>query len=649
MVLKDIFNSSILSPGNTLNERRRFKAWRIPLADPLSRWAALVVDLFVILAPLISLFLSSVKKQVLISEWLGKGLDFQVYILMYLILAMMIVILYQGLFTAFFGGTPGKLFFGLRVVSIWNEEKPGMGASLLRAVYWCIGALLFFLPHLAIFYHRERRPIYDRLADTVVIAQEKFAVGPPAMGLGGLLRLTLSIVYVAIFMSITHSLYGIFEENRKHQTANFFWQTEDSDSCRNVSRYFQLKNLHSGPAVRMERALSLFAIEKIDDECLDREADNVLWNFDEATPAYAAKALLFMDEKSVYTKYLTKTCQGRSDSDYCLLLKALRSEFQDKTPLDLDRIYFNLSRSTHDDIKIWSLKYWLKTHDYTQALNIIDNIKADGEIASYLAESRAKALWATNQFNNARIALYTLLPTTPLEDRVYTNSWFCYHESLQGCSSKQERSCTALMDDLANFQVSNLDPEILIPIIRRAECEKGNKVNYTDFLKSTKTSALRDLLGALLKKSTQSDTSRSLLTEILTKSADPILKAEASLRLLDLPNNPKSTDLVFKEWKEKKSNYGDHWVIIGQKIFENNFSHHRYQQAYEAGKLLARAIESNSFLEKYIVSAHRSGHSKQAWDIIATQSPEKGTRMPAANEKKEFEDIKGELRKKFNK
>ncbi len=649
MVLKDVFNSSILSPGNSLNERRRFKAWRIPLADPLSRWAALVVDLFVILAPLISLFLSSVKKQVLISEWLGKGLDFQVYILMYLILAMMIVVLYQGLFTAFFGGTPGKLFFGLRVVSIWNEEKPGIGASLLRAVYWCIGALLFFLPHLAIFYHRERRPIYDRLADTVVIAQEKFAVGPPAMGLGGLLRLTLSLLYVAIFMSTTHSLYTIFEENRKHQTANLFWQTEESDTCRSVSNYFHQKNSQGGPALRMERALSLFAIEKIDDECLDREADNVLWNFEEITPAYAAKALLFMDEKSVYTKYLTKTCQGKSDPEYCLLLRALRSEFQDKKRPDLDRIYFNLSRSTHDDVKIWSLKYWLKTHDYAQALNVIDNIKGDGEIAAYLAESRAKALWSTNQFNNARVALYTLLPSSPLEDRVYTNSWFCYHESLQGCSTKQERSCNALMDDLANFQVSSLDPEILIPIVRRAECEKGSKVNYSDFLKAAKTSTLRDFLGALLKKSTQSDSSRSLLTDILAKSADPILKAEASLRLLDLPHNPKTAEFVFKEWKDKKSNFGDHWVIVGQKVFDKDFSNRRYQQAYESGLLLARVIESSSFLEKYVVSAYRSGHAKQAWDIIAAQNPEKNIRLPAAFEKRELDEIKGELRKKFGK
>ncbi|OQW49302.1 MAG: hypothetical protein A4S09_12365 [Proteobacteria bacterium SG_bin7] len=648
MVLKDIFNSSILSPGNSLNERRRFKAWRIPLADPLSRWAALVVDLFVILAPTISLFLSSVKKQVLISEWLGKGLDFQVYILMYLIFAMMIVVLYQGLFTAFFGGTPGKLFFGLRVVSIWNEEKPGMGASLLRAVYWCVGALGFFLPHLAIFYHRERRPIYDRLADTVVIAQEKFAVGPPAMGLGGLLRLTLSLLYVAIFIMISHSLYSIFEENRKYQTSSLFWQTDESDTCRSVSRYFHQKN-HRGPKIRMERALSLFAIEKIDDECLDREADNVLWNFEEITPAYAAKALLFMDEKSVFTKYLAKTCQGKSDPDYCLLLHALYSEVQDKTRNDLDRIYFNLSRSSHDDIKIWSLKHWLRTHDYVQALNVIDTIKGDGEIAAYIAESRAKALWSTNQFNNARIALYTFLPTAPLEDRLYTNSWFCYHESLQGCSAKQERSCNAFMDDLANFQVSNLDPEILIPAIRRAECEKGNKVNYSDFLKAAKTSTLRDFLGALLVKSTQSESSRSLLTDILTKSTDPILKSEASLRLLELPNSQKSEEFVFKEWKNKKANYGDHWIIVGQKVFDNSFVNRRYNQAFETGQLLSRVIDSNSFLEKYIISAHRSGHSKQAWEIVASQNTEKNIRSPAALEKKELDEIKDELRKKFGK
>ncbi len=647
MVFKDIFNGSTLSPGGTLNERRRFKAWRIPLADPLSRWAALVVDLFVILAPLISLFLSSVKKQVIISEWLGKGLDYQVYILIYLLLAFMIVILYQGLFTAFFGGTPGKLFFGLRVVSIWNEEKPGVGASMLRALYWCIGALLFFLPQLAIFYHRERRPIYDRLADTVVIAQEKYAVGPPETGFGGLLRFTLSFVYVGFFIMVTNSLYVVFEENRKHQTANLFWQSDEQDSCQILNRHISSKDA-TQPQVRMQKALSLFAIEKIDEECLDREADNVLWNFDEVTSAYAAKAMLFMDEKSVYTKYLLKTCQGKGDREYCLLLRALKSENQVNQTANLEKIYFNLSRSSHDDIKIWSLKHWLKNHEYNQALSLIDDIRGEGEIASYLAENRAKALWAKNQFSQSRAALYTFLPTAAPQEKLYTNSWFCYHEAIMGCTEKQERLCNSLMTDLASYQITNLESELLIPIVRRAECEKTNKINYGDFLKAANSLALRDYIGALMKKTTQPEVTRAMLTELLTtKNNDPMLKTEAAIRLLTLSENPKTLDFVYNEWKEKKMQFGDHWVVVGQKIFDGLYAARRYAQSFDTGRKISRIVENPHFMEKWVISAYKSGHTKEAWDVIASQRGEVGTRGPASN--REIEEIKSELKRKFSK
>lgn len=643
MVYKDNYNSSSLAPGRALNERRRFTAWRIPLADPLSRWAALVVD-FIVQVPIISLILSSVKKQVLISEWLGKGLDYQVYIIVYVVFAALLIVFYQGLFTAFFGGTPGKLFFGLRVISIWNEERPSVSSSFVRAIYWCLGAFALFLPHLALFYHRERRPIYDRLADTVVVAQEKYAVGPPESSFSGFLKLVLTVFYVGIFVVLTQVLFNTYQTKRPDQSTRLFWQN-DQDTCHAISKHLDTKQ-NLNPNIRIEEALSLYAIGLIDDECLDREADNVLWNYKPTTAAYAAKAMLFIDEKTVFAKYLTKTCEEKKEKDYCLLVRTLKKEASaaDTKNQTNDKAYFNLSKSPHKDIRLWALKYWIKEHEYAHALDLMELLSADDLIYSYLNLTRAKALWLTGQAEASRTVLNTFIPTTVGAQKTEMAAWLCYQETLDGCSTKQAKACQKLKTEVLGYANSSLSSDLLIPLVRSAECDGGkNSANY--LLHSTNNPRHIQFITAINKSTENPNEAVGLLEDLIRNAdTDEKIRAEAILHSVKIKKNESTLDLAINTWKAKRSKFNELWPYVGEILFLELHNRERHQQAYEVGQLISRIKTSSTFLEKWIISSYKSGHDKVAWDTLKTLDPQK-SRIPASTSK--LDTIRQNLAKRF--
>lgn len=99
-----------------------------------------------------------------------------------IILMLAVLFAYEPVMTAWRGGTPGKLFVGLRVVDLRTGEWPRVGRSLLR--YAVFAALsLSYLPGnwsllglatmavlaMVIGRHRHRRGWHDQAAGTVVV------------------------------------------------------------------------------------------------------------------------------------------------------------------------------------------------------------------------------------------------------------------------------------------------------------------------------------------------------------------------------------------------------------------------------------------------------------------------------------------------
>ncbi len=87
--------------------------------------------------------------------------------------SLVFVVLYFGLSTYLGNGkTPGKWLLGIRVVSL-AHEKISLWHSFERALGYGASALEFGFGFIQYFIHPNRRTVHDRIAETIVVREEK--------------------------------------------------------------------------------------------------------------------------------------------------------------------------------------------------------------------------------------------------------------------------------------------------------------------------------------------------------------------------------------------------------------------------------------------------------------------------------------------
>jgi uncharacterized RDD family membrane protein YckC len=89
--------------------------------------------------------------------------------------SLVFVVLYFGLSTYLGNGrTPGKWLLGIRVVSL-AHERMSLWHSFERALGYGASALEFGFGFIQYFIHPNRRTVHDRIAETIVVKEEKEA------------------------------------------------------------------------------------------------------------------------------------------------------------------------------------------------------------------------------------------------------------------------------------------------------------------------------------------------------------------------------------------------------------------------------------------------------------------------------------------
>ena len=87
--------------------------------------------------------------------------------------SLVFVVLYFGLSTYFGNGkTFGKWLVGIRVVSL-AHERMSLWHSFERALGYGASALEFGFGFIQYFIHPNRRTVHDRIAETIVVKEEK--------------------------------------------------------------------------------------------------------------------------------------------------------------------------------------------------------------------------------------------------------------------------------------------------------------------------------------------------------------------------------------------------------------------------------------------------------------------------------------------
>ena len=87
--------------------------------------------------------------------------------------SLVFVVLYFGISTYLGNGkTPGKWLVGIRVVSL-AHERMSLWHSFERSLGYGASALEFGFGFIQYFIHPNRRTVHDRIAETIVVREEK--------------------------------------------------------------------------------------------------------------------------------------------------------------------------------------------------------------------------------------------------------------------------------------------------------------------------------------------------------------------------------------------------------------------------------------------------------------------------------------------
>ena len=157
---------------NAHETERMHRVHGVPLASFKARAAAFVIDFFAAFVLFTAIFILGVR--LLSSLGLLKvETDINLEFDLHHWYSLVFVVLYFGLSTYLGNGkTPGKWLVGIRVVSL-AHERMSLWHSFERSLGYGASALEFGFGFIQYFIHPNRRTVHDRIAETIVVREEK--------------------------------------------------------------------------------------------------------------------------------------------------------------------------------------------------------------------------------------------------------------------------------------------------------------------------------------------------------------------------------------------------------------------------------------------------------------------------------------------
>lgn len=90
-------------------------------------------------------------------------------IIKYGFLYAIVEIVYNSVFTFLYGATIGKIITKIRVIDIYNFDKPDLKISVIRSLFKYILGSMFYFGFLTAFFDRFKQTLYDKIGHTIVI------------------------------------------------------------------------------------------------------------------------------------------------------------------------------------------------------------------------------------------------------------------------------------------------------------------------------------------------------------------------------------------------------------------------------------------------------------------------------------------------
>lgn len=291
-------------------------------ASAIDRFFSFVID-YLIFSPVVSFFLITIMRdsvQIFRTQPLGQ--ESTVIILSLVVSYVFLFSGLQSLFIVYWGGTPGQVFLKLQT-HFENDRHFIWVRAFQRQVGFWFSFLFLGLPWMKVLLHKRHQTFYDRIADAEIITNK--------VGDNNLLKFENEksywrSLYATIIIFVIGLSIGFIWNQQKKLASGFY-------AYKHIENKNYLCNELTGVKLveRLQVAVTLNLVDKLSDDCLDQEADFVLWHGLNAGVsstsanldlAYLAKSLTTADDEAE-RKYLKLVCDQNAKNLSCYLSRAI--------------------------------------------------------------------------------------------------------------------------------------------------------------------------------------------------------------------------------------------------------------------------------------------------------------------------------------
>lgn len=667
MVLDDVFNPRRSDPATGSShdpDARGPGRLDEQLASPIDRLAAVVADL-ILIVPVIALLIAPFTLRAKQAQIIGEDAWLETTVLSGALLAAAAWIIYQTVFIALYGGSPGKMILRLRVVSVWSGAKPNFHESFWRSLVWVGEGALLGVPFLSVFSNLRRRPLHDRAADTrvIVLARER------EIGLSTLPEMSLASGFQSACLAMAALVFSLnyfqYQTEQSATMAESLKREDEGRLCPEVREAIQESHARKVGSVRdrLEMALLLSSAEQLESLCLEQEADFALWKNGPKALAYLAKGLVVgarSDKKS--QEYLSEACReahsSGQDADACRLATLVKSEIRAETDdeeatddievkqkavqreAEAESIISGLSKDWQPYLVVAAAKRLVNAGEVERALDLLDSLHEVRRLGGFVARERAKALWRMGRKSESLAAMRSVIDMSEPRARLETARWFCDRETgLGACGEGGQVACSELRRSIDREPHAMMRSEVAAIYIRGERC-LSDKPDWREMKGQVPSEEGKSLLEALALIDEGDDQAAREALRALAKGSgeegSSAFQIEAKTKLIDLA---KSKDELAKErlaW-EKSPQDSAGWQALGRHLVAKLCALRSWDDAIAVGLKIVKADPSDR--ETYammIDAAQGAGHTQLAAGLMAqapgrspaSQSPKVKSREP---------------------
>jgi hypothetical protein len=433
----------------------------LPLAFIWDRLAAFVLDL-IILSFVANVALAPLRKKIqaaILNEHDG-AINFYMFCIVVSVCGMFVV--YNTVSIFLYKKTIGKKVFNLEVAPIIHGQELSVMDCFVRAWATLISILLFAFPLLEVFSNHLRRPMHDKLADSYVKGIHKTGPSPSHVE-----KLWTRIIYLVVMGNIAIvTVAQVFFYKEDIQNLSEF-VTQPEYLCENVTDAKESWP-RDDKASRLDIALTLYGIESINEECLEKEAQRAVSYGEELDKAYLAKAFVYENNNEISDKYLEKVCEVNFSGESCFLTKMISSwSEKDLKTADLAIESTGLKNTF---VKIWAIKHYDKTQNYDKLLALTDELWLNKSLNDFVSKYKTLILWKMDKPGEARELFQSTYAHLPDNKKTSFLADVCNLEIEKGCAIGEFDGCKMLVNKMKDDSLETIQEETLLTYIKTNKC-----------------------------------------------------------------------------------------------------------------------------------------------------------------------------------